>query len=130
MPPTPAPLDTGTRLAVERTFLAHERTMMAWVRTAASMISFGFTIYKFFQLELSKSQAQVEPLVGAREFALILIAIGIGSLVLAYLEHHRSVRMMRGHYGNEVVPKSIAGMVAAVVGVLGVLAILMVTFRQ
>jgi uncharacterized membrane protein YidH (DUF202 family) len=37
------------RLAVDRTRLAYERTMMAWVRTATSMISFGFTIHKFFQ---------------------------------------------------------------------------------
>ena len=28
--------------------------MLAWVRTAASLISFGFTIYKFFQLEIGK----------------------------------------------------------------------------
>ena len=29
-------VDTGTRLAVDRTRLAHERTLMAWVRTATS----------------------------------------------------------------------------------------------
>ena len=28
---------------------------MAWVRTAASLISFGFTIYKFFQFELKSA---------------------------------------------------------------------------
>jgi uncharacterized membrane protein YidH (DUF202 family) len=42
---------SSTELAVERTWLAHERTLMAWVRTATFMISFGFTIYKFFQFE-------------------------------------------------------------------------------
>ena len=36
-------------LALERTRLAAERSLMAWVRTALSMISFGFTIYKFMQ---------------------------------------------------------------------------------
>jgi inner membrane protein YidH len=40
----PAKLDAGTRLAIERTRLASERTMMEWVRTATSLISFGFTI--------------------------------------------------------------------------------------
>lgn len=48
---TERPMDTSTKLAFERTNLAHERTLMAWVRTATSLISFGFTIYKFFQLE-------------------------------------------------------------------------------
>ncbi len=39
----------STELALDRTYLAHDRTLMAWVRTATSLISFGFTIYKFFQ---------------------------------------------------------------------------------
>jgi putative membrane protein len=36
-------LSTSTKLAIERTRLAHERTLMAWVRTATSLISFGFS---------------------------------------------------------------------------------------
>jgi len=44
-----ANLPDATELALDRTNLAHERTLMAWVRTAVSLISFGFTIYKFFQ---------------------------------------------------------------------------------
>ena len=42
-------LDTATELSVDRTRLAHERTLMAWVRTATSLLSFGFTIHKFFE---------------------------------------------------------------------------------
>ena len=42
------PLDTSTRLAIQRTRLASERTLMAWIRTATSLIGFGFTIFKFF----------------------------------------------------------------------------------
>jgi putative membrane protein len=47
--------DKNTRLGVERTRLAYERTMMAWVRTATSLITFGFSIYKFFQIETAAS---------------------------------------------------------------------------
>ena len=39
----------NTRLAVERTAMAADRSLMAWVRTALSMISFGFTIYKLLE---------------------------------------------------------------------------------
>ncbi len=44
-------MDVSTRLSYERTFLAHERTLMAWVRTSSSLITFGFSIYKFFEME-------------------------------------------------------------------------------
>jgi uncharacterized membrane protein YidH (DUF202 family) len=44
--------DVSTRFFFERTLFSHERTLMSWVRTATSLITFGFTIYKFFQLEL------------------------------------------------------------------------------
>jgi uncharacterized membrane protein YidH (DUF202 family) len=37
-------LKIGDILALDRTRLASERTLMACVRTALSMISFGFTI--------------------------------------------------------------------------------------
>jgi putative membrane protein len=40
-------LKTSDILALDRTRMAAERTLMAWVRTALSMIGFGFTIYKF-----------------------------------------------------------------------------------
>jgi putative membrane protein len=129
MPPVVAPIDTGTRLAVDRTWLAHERTMLAWVRTAASLISFGFTIYKFFQLEISKSVDRPDPLIGARGFALILITTGIGSLVLAFIEHRQSMRTMRATFGD-IMPKSVAGLVAFVVGGLGILTIVAVALRQ
>ncbi|WP_208102982.1 DUF202 domain-containing protein, partial [Escherichia coli] len=48
-PATPAPKKTATELAADRTLMAADRSLMAWVRTALSMISFGFTIYKILQ---------------------------------------------------------------------------------
>jgi putative membrane protein len=129
MPPDVPALDSGTRLAVDRTWLAHERTMLAWVRTAASLISFGFTIYKFFQLEIGNRAARPDRLIGPDEFAMILIATGIGSLVLAFVEHRHSTRRLRATYGD-IEPKSIAGLVASVVGGLGTLAIIVVILGQ
>jgi putative membrane protein len=123
------PLDPSTGLAAERTFLAHERTMMAWVRTATTMISFGFTIYKFFQVELADRPA-LDRMIGPRGFALILIAIGLGSLALAFVEHRISLRLMRATYGSVVIRRSVAGLVAALVAGLGALAILFVALGR
>lgn len=52
--------ESRTHLAVGRTRLAYERTMMAWVRTATSLIIFGFSIYKFFQIEMGKGEVKGE----------------------------------------------------------------------
>jgi putative membrane protein len=61
-------LDTATKLAYDRTRLAYENTMMSWVRTATSLITFGFSVYKFFQIEKGGGE-QAGRLVGPREFA-------------------------------------------------------------
>lgn len=119
-------LDTGTKLAVERTRLAHERTTMAWVRTAASLISFGFTIYKFFDIE-QKGTGAGHGLIGSRGFALIMICTGVVALVIAAVQHEVSMREMKESYG--VQPKSVAGAVAWLVGLLGILAIAGVLFK-
>jgi inner membrane protein YidH len=69
-------LHTATELAFDRTRAAYERTMMAWIRTAASLITFGFSIYKFFQIE-APGRDQQNRLIGPREFAFMLVSIGL-----------------------------------------------------
>jgi uncharacterized membrane protein YidH (DUF202 family) len=67
---------SNDELALDRTRLAHERTMMAWIRTSASMISFGFGIYKFF--DYFKSERPVtQGIVSPRYFATFLIDTGL-----------------------------------------------------
>lgn len=121
----PIALDNATRLAIDRTRLAHERTMMAWVRTATSLITFGFTIYKFFQLEIKAPPSDV--LIGPRGFALMMIGIGLAALVLAWVEHRRSMQEMRDAYGTA--RRSVAGSVAALVAIMGAAAFVAVVLR-
>ncbi len=80
--PNAVRLDVATRLAVDRTRLAHERTLMAWVRTATSLISFGFTIYKFFQFEQGRPPDAGSLIRGAWIRAL-MIATGLVALLLS-----------------------------------------------
>ena len=120
-------LDTSTKLAYDRTRLAYERTMMAWVRTATSMITFGFTIYKFFQIEEGEG-VESNRLIGAREFALLLVGIGLVSLLVATLEHRQSLRALREQYPE--MPRSLSLRVAALISILGILALILMIFRQ
>jgi len=53
------PSKTNDILAIDRTRMASERTLQAWVRTALSMIAFGFTLYKFLQVMQAQSTVPV-----------------------------------------------------------------------
>jgi putative membrane protein len=121
------PMDINTKLAFERTNLAHERTMMAWVRTATALISFGFTIYKFFELEKADILVIRHQVIGPHKFAIIMIAIGILSLVMATIEHRQYVMSMRKE--DIEIPRSLASWVAGLISVLGLLAMAAVIFR-
>jgi putative membrane protein len=123
------PLPDGTQLAIDRTRLAFERTMMAWVRTATSLITFGFTVYKFFQFEKGNSEA-VQHLIGPREFALIMISVGILSLLLATLQHLQNMKTLRVHYQGVRIPLSLAAVVGGLIALLGILALTAVVLKR
>jgi putative membrane protein len=116
-PEAPKPL--SDQLAVDRTRLAHERTMMAWIRTSASMITFGFGIYKFFDY-LGPEHPIKQGFVTPRRFAIFLIATGIIVLAAAAVQHWSDLRDLRG---NGRVPRSLAGLIAALISILGFLAL-------
>ena len=120
-------LDTSTRLAFERTRVAYERTMMAWIRTATSLITFGFAVYKFFQLEVPSGRAE-NRLIGPREFALVLVSIGLLSLLLATIEHRQNIRELGAQYASN--RRSLAVLAAALIAVLGIVALIAMIFRQ
>jgi uncharacterized membrane protein YidH (DUF202 family) len=72
-------------LALDRTRMAAKRTLMAWVRTALSMISFGFTIYKFLQVLQEQSTLPVMRPQTPRDVGLTLTGIGTFAVMIACL---------------------------------------------
>jgi putative membrane protein len=127
MTPVNTELPASTSLALARTRLAYERTLMAWIRTAVSLISFGFTIYKFFQYLHEDEPVRNASLLGSRGFALLMITIGIIALAFASLEHHRSLQTLRQKFGE--FPRSLAAVVAGLIGILGLLGLVAVLLR-
>jgi len=120
--------DASTRFSFERTLLSHERTLMAWVRTATSLITFGFTIYKFFQLELGASvRPRIPQVIGAREFAMIMIAIGLLALILATIQNWQFRQNLRKQHLK--IPLSLSSVVGALVSVLGLVAMASAVFK-
>lgn len=98
---------------------------MAWIRTATSMISFGFTIYKFLAAQPSRPHRFniVERILDARNFAIIMISVGLFGLFFAALENHREMVRLRALYGEELVPRSNSMRVALLVTLFGFLAL-------
>jgi putative membrane protein len=114
--------------ALENTRLAYERTLMAWIRTSISLISFGFTIYKFFQYVQESQPEQIRHMRSPRVIGMFMISTGIFTLLLATLEHWHSRKMLREQYAGMQV--SLAAIVAALISTLGLMALIATIFRQ
>jgi putative membrane protein len=123
--------DDRTRLAITRTIVALDRTLMAWIRTATSLISFGFTIYKFFQgAEDSGTSAGADRLLGPRGTGLVMIALGVGGLTLALFEYRRQMHNLALTYPRYgPFTRSSSAAVAAVLTGLGILGFVIVFLR-
>ena len=86
--------EARTELALERTQMAADRSLMAWVRTALSMISFGFTIYKLLESfqekggDLARSQSP-------RNMGLFLTGLGTVAMVMGLLEYWHRLKGLR-----------------------------------
>jgi putative membrane protein len=90
---------------------------MGWIRTALSMISFGFTIFKF--LEYTQEQG-IRPLMrthGPREVGLTLIGIGIFALIIACVQHWQFLKKLRPDQPYK--PWDLTFVVAILIGLLG-----------
>jgi putative membrane protein len=124
--------DERTRLALSRTMVALDRTLLAWVRTATSLISFGFTIYKFFQaLRDQQAALPARHLMGPRGLGMVMIAIGVGGLVLATVDYRNQMKQLREEYAAYgPFRRSLAVSVATIICGLGVLGFVLVLLRQ
>lgn len=120
-------LDTATRLAYERTRVSYDRTVMAAIRTATSLITFGFTVYKFFEFEIPGTE-NTRQSIGPREFGITMILIGLTLLSLTSYEYRRDRNAMRKLYPE--MPRSTAGVFATLIAALGIAALLLAVFRR
>ena len=108
-----------TDLSVERTVMGAGRTLMAWIRTALSMISFGFTIYKFMQAAVQGSGNGVMLAMGPRRLGLFLIALGVVSVILGSIEYYHSIRRLNRMSATNYKALNFSFIVGLLIGLLG-----------
>src|SRR5271165_7504279 len=106
-------------LALDRNRMAAERTLMAWVRTALSMISFGFTIYKFLQVIDEQSTLPVLRPNAPRNVGLVLTGLGTLVVVIASIQHWSYVKNLRSDQPYK--PWDLSFIVACLIAILGAL---------
>ena len=110
----------ATKLALERTFLAYERTLMAWTRTSVSLISFGFTLFKFFQYVMDREpEKHADDILGPRTIGVLMIGIGTFMLLLASFMHRKQIVELRKAYPEAPFSQSL--ILAVLISILGLL---------
>lgn len=122
------PVNITNELAKERNRAAADRTLMAWIRTALSMIGFGFGIGKIVD-ELHQIQPEriQNPLHSARVFGGAIILLGLFSLVMALLQHQQILKRLRRpqYIYQEPVPlTTIVSMLLLIIGLFAFLVLL------
>jgi len=117
-----------------RTRLSVERTLMSWVRTAISLIGFGFTIVQFF--DRFQNMPGVSPAThpyASRYFGLALILCGVVALVISIWEYRRTLQYLWGRdFGaiggatkeGKQTPLYVVAIALAIVGTLAFFAVL------
>jgi putative membrane protein len=100
--------------------------MLSWVRTAISLITFGFGVQQFFRIGRT-GVPESRGFIGPHEFGLMMIVIGLLALLLVTLEQRAAINMLRVQYpvseGYLGIPRSRANLLAALIAVLGLLAL-------
>ena len=114
-------------LALDRTRLAAGRTLMAWIRTALSMIGFGFTIYKFLQVVQEQSTLPVLRPQAPRNVGLTLVGIGTFAVIIACVQHWQYIKKLRPDQPYK--PWDLTFIVACLIGFLGLLMVGSIIFR-
>ena len=115
-------------MALDRTRLAAERTLMAWVRTALSMITFGFTIYKFLGLLQEESTVPVLRPDAPRNLGLTLIGLGTFAVIAASVQHWTYMNKLNPAGGHKL--RDLTFIVASFIGLLGLVMFCSILFRS
>src|SRR5687768_16241173 len=115
-----------TTMAFGRTVMALEPTLMGWIRTSLSLISFGFTIFKFLEALQKGGDAAIRQ-DAPRNLGLALILLGMGTLVLAIFQFRHAMKTVQA-FSDTKTPVSLSEIGAIGVILIGLFALLNVLF--
>jgi inner membrane protein YidH len=126
--------DTQTRFAWLRTRMALQTTLAAWVRTATSLIGFGFAIVQFLEHFGSPGSSGPGGWHVARIMGLVLITAGTLTTAVAMCEYRLAVNYLQSDVFRNVAgipilhrePPDVAVWMAVLVCLIGILAFVLI----
>jgi len=105
-------------LGAMRTMMAADRTLMAWIRTALSLLSFGFAIYKILQ-EVEQSGKLLPNQNSPRNVGLIFGIAGTAAMVMGTIEYWQTLHELRqDNHFRQFRPAFIMALVMSVSGLV------------
>ncbi|MBL8581486.1 MAG: DUF202 domain-containing protein [Rhizobiaceae bacterium] len=124
-------------MSFQRTRLSADRTLMSVIRTALSLISFGFTIYQVF--EKLRDAGALTHAAAPRNFGITLVALGIVMLIVGIIYHVQFMLGLRRErdnmreggliHGESAYPTSFTLITAVILLVIGLVAIFSMVFQ-
>jgi putative membrane protein len=124
----------ANELAKERNRAAYDRTLMAWIRTAISLIGFGFAIaksYEYIQMdEMEKTGRFIDQIHAPLWFGMSFIVLGMLCIlggVIQYAEVVKRIQSAQFTYGE---PRPLAKIVALILLIIGVFALITIFQRR
>jgi putative membrane protein len=121
-------------LAKERNRAAYDRTLMAWIRTAISLIGFGFAIAKSYEYiheeTLERTGRFLDDMHAPLLFGISFILLGMLCILGGVIQYGKVLRQIRSSDFTYSESRPLAIIVALILLIIGVLALITLFQRR
>ena len=121
-------------LAKERNRAAYDRTLMAWIRTAISLIGFGFAIaksYEYVERDLLETSGRLlDTLHAPLWFGMSFILLGMMCILGGVIQYTKVVKQIQSDRFSYSESKPLAKIVALLLLIIGIFALITIFQRR
>ncbi len=124
----------ANELAKERNRAAYDRTLMAWIRTAISLIGFGFAIaksYEYIQTEEMETTGRfIDQIHAPLWFGMSFIVLGMICILGGVLQYRLVMKRIQTDRFTYNEPPPLAKIIALILLIIGVFALIAIFQRR